>query len=51
MRGGESVTELAMMLGFADSSAFAKAFRRWTGLSPSEFLEQQRIWAGEAIAL
>ncbi|MFN3712088.1 MAG: AraC family transcriptional regulator [Alcanivoracaceae bacterium] len=36
-RGGESVTEIALMLGFADSSAFAKAFRRWTGVSPSEF--------------
>ena len=37
-RGGESVTEIAMLLGFTDSSAFAKAFRRWTGLSPSEYL-------------
>ena len=37
-RGGESVTEVAMMLGFADSSAFAKAFRRWTGMSPSDYL-------------
>lgn len=41
-RGGESVTELALMLGFADSSAFAKAFRRWTGLSPTEFQERLR---------
>lgn len=40
-RGGESVTEIALMLGFADSSAFAKAFRRWTGLSPSELLAHQ----------
>jgi AraC-like DNA-binding protein len=40
-RGGQSVTEVALMLGFADSSAFAKAFRRWTGLSPTEFLEQR----------
>lgn len=39
-RGGRSITELSMMLGFTDSSAFAKAFRRWTGLSPSEFMEQ-----------
>lgn len=39
-RGGESVTELALILGFADSSAFAKAFRRWTGLSPTEFQEK-----------
>jgi AraC-like DNA-binding protein len=39
-RGGESITELSLMLGFADSSAFAKAFRRWTGLSPTEYLER-----------
>jgi len=39
-RGGESVTQLSLLLGFADSSAFAKAFRRWTGLSPTEFLDQ-----------
>lgn len=38
-RGGTSVTEVAMMLGYADSSAFAKAFRRWTGMAPTEFLE------------
>lgn len=43
MRGGESVTELSLMLGFADSSAFAKAFRRWTNLAPSDYLEQQRV--------
>jgi AraC-like DNA-binding protein len=41
-RGGESVTELALLLGFADSSAFAKAFRRWTGLSPTEYLTRPR---------
>lgn len=41
-RGGESVTELALGLGFADSSAFAKAFRRWTGVSPTEYQEQHR---------
>lgn len=40
-RGGQSITELALMLGFSDSSAFAKSFRRWTGMSPSEFQEQQ----------
>jgi AraC-like DNA-binding protein len=41
-RGGESITELAHLLGFADSSAFAKAFRRWTGSSPKEYLENIR---------
>lgn len=50
MRGGESVTELGLMLGFADSSAFAKAFRRWTDLSPSEYLERQKARMEEATA-
>lgn len=50
-RGGESVTELALMLGFADSSAFAKSFRRWTGCSPSEFQLQLRVGSGGPIAV
>lgn len=49
-RGGASVTELSLLLGFADSSAFAKAFRRWTGLSPTEYQEQQRH-GGEGLLL
>lgn len=48
-RGGASVTELALLLGFADSSAFAKAFRRWTGCSPTEYQELQR--GGAALVL
>jgi AraC-like DNA-binding protein len=32
-----SVTEIAFLLGFEDASAFARAFRSWTGVSPSEF--------------
>jgi AraC-like DNA-binding protein len=48
-RGGESVTEVSLMLGFADSSVFAKAFRRWTSLSPSEFLEQMRAREYETV--
>ena len=30
-----SVTEVAFLLGFADTAAFSKAFRRWTGQTPS----------------
>lgn len=41
LRGGESVTQIALILGFTDSSNFAKAFRRWTGVSPTEFIEMQ----------
>lgn len=50
-RGGESVTELALQLGFADSSAFAKAFRRWTGCAPTEYLERLRQQGGELPAM
>jgi AraC-like DNA-binding protein len=32
-----TITELAFMLGFEDASSFARAFRRWTGASPSGF--------------
>jgi len=31
-----SVDEIAFLLGFANGSAFRRAFRRWTGVSPSE---------------
>lgn len=37
VRGGESVDELAARLGFADGSAFRRAFRRWTGSPPGAY--------------
>ncbi|HSN90340.1 MAG TPA: AraC family transcriptional regulator [Anaeromyxobacteraceae bacterium] len=33
---GVSVAEVSFLLGFSEQSAFTRAFRRWTGRSPSE---------------
>ena len=35
--GRTSVTEIAFLLGFADTSSFSRAFRRWTGQSPRAY--------------
>jgi AraC-like DNA-binding protein len=32
-----SITQLTFMLDFADVSAFTRAFKRWSGMTPSEF--------------
>ncbi|HEX7602063.1 MAG TPA: AraC family transcriptional regulator [Polyangiaceae bacterium] len=32
-----SIAEVGYMLGFSEPSAFHRAFRRWTGLTPSEY--------------
>jgi AraC-like DNA-binding protein len=32
------IDEVAGLLGFSDSSAFSKAFRRWTGKTPADFM-------------
>jgi AraC-like DNA-binding protein len=37
---GMSVTEIAYLLGFSDTSNFSRAFRRWTGHSPTEHRER-----------
>lgn len=36
MRDGLSVKDAAYRLGFSDPAAFSRAFKRWTGSSPSD---------------
>jgi AraC-like DNA-binding protein len=36
-----SVTEITFLLGFTDTSNFTRAFKRWTGVSPTDFRHQQ----------
>jgi AraC-like DNA-binding protein len=38
-RKQHSHAEIAFMLGFSDQSNFARAFKRWTSLSPGQFQE------------
>lgn len=52
----DSVTEIALRLGYSDSAHFSRAFRRWTGMSPRSFRRQQgdasaRARATEAVGL
>ena len=35
--GEKNITEIAFLLGFGDTSAFTKAFKKWTKMSPSEY--------------
>jgi AraC-like DNA-binding protein len=37
-----SVTDIALELGFAERSAFHRAFRKWTGASPGKFRRTQQ---------
>lgn len=38
-----SITEISFLLGFNDTSSFTKAFKRWVGVTPSEYKEQHGI--------
>ena len=37
-----SLSQIAFLLGFSELSAFSRAFKRWTGLSPAKYLEQHK---------
>lgn len=37
--GRHSITDIAFQLGYSDSAHFTRAFRRWTGLAPTQALD------------
>ena len=41
VRTGVDLQRLANELGYQDVTAFHRAFRRWTGMAPHEFLESE----------
>ena len=40
LQEGVRLGDIAETLGFSDESAFSKAFKRWTGMTPAQFREQ-----------
>jgi AraC-like DNA-binding protein len=38
-----SITDVTFLLGFSQQSAFTRAFKRWTGMSPSEYRAQRSV--------
>lgn len=44
--GQLSLTSIAYELGFLDPSSFTRAFRRWTGMSPTSFRQQVSTGTG-----
>ena len=39
LQQGKSLSDIAERLNYADQSAFGRAFKRWTGTTPKQFLK------------
>ncbi len=42
IESGRAIAEVAFLLGYSEASAFHRAFRRWTGTTPSAWRERAR---------
>jgi AraC-like DNA-binding protein len=42
LEGEKNVSDIALEVGFAESSAFYRAFRKWTSKSPGAFQREAR---------
>ncbi|HBP87165.1 MAG TPA: AraC family transcriptional regulator [Nitrospirales bacterium] len=40
-QGSQTITDVALLLGYSDSSHFNRAFRRWTGMAPRDFVSAE----------
>ncbi|WP_288404882.1 AraC family transcriptional regulator, partial [uncultured Acinetobacter sp.] len=43
LKQSRRLSEIAELLGYADQSAFGRAFKRWTGETPKQFRERHRV--------
>lgn len=43
LREGVSINETAFLLGYSEASAFHRAFRRWTGLTPAAYRRRRGL--------
>ncbi len=48
-RTNRSVKQIALAVGFRNEKSFARAFRQWTGASPSAFRDKRLGGAGERV--
>ena len=43
LEGSSSLAEIAFVLGFADPNGFQRAFRRWYGMTPPQYVADERL--------
>ena len=43
MDGNKPLDQISYMLGFSEISAFSRAFKGWTGMSPSDYMKNYNL--------